>query len=169
MESIYNLLKMPVNFFVGLSTGATIIIFQYFGAKDSGKLGRAVHTAVAFSLTGGMILSVLCVLGAPWGLRHMGVPEEFFSLTLAYVKVYFSGFAASMVYNVGTGILRTMGDSRTPFLILTVSSVTNIILDLLFVAVLGWSAPGAASATVLAQCVSAVLVSILLARMECMS
>lgn len=164
MDSIYNLLKLPVNFFVGLSTGATIIISQYFGAKDERMLGKAVHTAVAFSLAGGAALSVLCVIAAPWGLELMGVPDEIFALTLLYVRVYFGGFAASMVYNVGAGILRAVGDSKTPFLILIASSVTNIVLDLLFVAALGWSAPGTAFATVLAQCLSAVLALFLLGR-----
>lgn len=157
IDSIYNLLKLPVNFFVGLSTGATIIISQFFGAKDEKKLGKAVHTAVGFSIAGGAALSVLCVLAAPWGLRVLGVPEEIYPLTLLYVRVYFGGFTASMIYNVGAGILRAMGDSRTPFAILAISSAVNILLDLLFVAALGWSAPGAALATVLAQALSAAL------------
>lgn len=166
MDSIYNLLKLPVNFFVGLSTGATIIISQYFGARNVERLGRAVHTAAAFSLAGGAALSALCVLAAPWGLRLMGVPEDIFPLTLTYVRVYFGGFAASMAYNIGAGILRAVGDSKTPFAILAASGGVNVLLDLLFVAVLRMSAPGAALATVLAQCVSAVLAFRALCRAE---
>ncbi len=82
IDSIYNLLKLPVNFFVGFSTGATILISQYFGAKNERELPRAVHSAVLFAGMGGAVLSILCVLAAPLGLQIMRVPEDIYLLTL---------------------------------------------------------------------------------------
>lgn len=158
IDSVYNLLKLPVNFFVGLSTGATIIISQYFGAKNRADLSKAVHTAVSFAFLGGLLLSIGGVALAPYGLRMMEVPEEIFALTLSYVRIYFGGLAVSMLYNIGAGILRAMGDSKTPFYYLIVSSAVNVALDLLFVGAWGLGVAGAALATVIAQLVSAVLV-----------
>lgn len=155
IDSIYNLLKLPVNFFSGLSAGAAIIISQCFGEKEQNNLSKAVHTAVLFSFIGGLLLSVVCVTAAPLGLKLMEVPEEIFPLALGYVRIYFGGLIVSMIYNICAGILRAVGDSQTPFWILAVSGAVNVGLDLLFVAALGWSAPGAALATVLAQTVSA--------------
>lgn len=134
IDSIYNLLKLPVNFFTGLSAGATILISQCFGAKEEGALSKAVHTAVAFAMAGGLMLSAVCVAAAPLGLRLMSVPGEVYPLALRYVQIYFAGLAVSLVYNICAGILRAVGDSRTPFYILAVSGAANVGLDLLFVA-----------------------------------
>ncbi len=158
IDSVYNLLKLPVNFFIGLSTGATIIISQYFGAKQEQELSNATHTAIAFAFIGGVLLSILGVLTAPWCLHMMKVPADIFPITLSYVRIYFAGLAVSMLYNIGAGILRAVGDSKTPFRILLISCSVNLILDLLFVGVLQWSVAGAAFATILSQALSAVLV-----------
>lgn len=131
IDSIYNLLKLPVNFFTGLSAGATILISQCFGAKEEGALSKAVHTAVAFAMAGGLMLSAVCVAAAPLGLRLMSVPGEVYPLALRYVQIYFAGLAVSLVYNICAGILRAVGDSRTPFYILAVSGAANVGLDLL--------------------------------------
>lgn len=166
IDSIYNLLKLPVNFFTGLSVGATIIISQCFGGKEESALSKAVHTAVAFSMAGGLVLSAVCVVAAHLGLRLMSVPGDIYPLALRYMQIYFAGLAVSMVYNICAGILRAVGDSRTPFYILAVSGAGNVGLDLLFVAILDMSAPGAALATVLAQGLSAVLALIVLVRRQ---
>ena len=158
IDSVYNLLKLPVNFFVGLSTGATIIISQYFGAKQEQDLSKAIHTAIAFSLVAGILLSIIGVLTAPWCLNMMQVPADIYPITLSYVRIYFAGLAVSMIYNIGTGILRAIGDSKTPFHILTISCSLNIVLDLLFVCVMRWNVAGAALSTVLAQALSAIWV-----------
>jgi putative MATE family efflux protein len=158
IDSVYNLLKLPVNFFIGLSAGATIIISQFFGAREKQALPQAVYTAVVFALAGGLILSVSGIAAAPYCLRLLDVPEEIFSLTLSYVRIYFGGLAVSMLYNVGAGILRALGDSKTPFYVLVVSGTVNVVLDLLFVGVFRWNAAGAALATVLAQSLSAAAV-----------
>ena len=164
IDSVYTLLRLPVNFFTGMATGATILISQLYGAKRREELDRAVHTAVAFSAVGGLILSAAGVLAAPRCLGLMGVPAELREMTLSYMRIYFAGFVISMVYNVGAGILRAIGDSETPFRVLAVSCVVNILLDLLLVGPVGWGVAGAALATVLAQGVSALLVLGALAR-----
>ncbi len=158
VDSVYNFLKLPVNFFLGLSTGATIIISQHFGAKNKKELSEAVHTAIAFSFTGGLLLSVLGIVLAPYFLYKLEIPEDIYPITLDYVRIYFGGLAVSMLYNIGAGIVRAMGDSKTPFYYLLISSTVNILTDLLFVGVFRWGVSGAALSTILAQAVSAVLI-----------
>lgn len=164
IDSVYNLLKLPVNFFVGLSTGATIIISQLFGGLKERELSRATHTAAALALVGGVILSITGILIAPCCLRMMAVPDDIFSLTLSYVRIYFGGMLFSLLYNVGAGILRAVGDSQTPLYVLVAACITNVVLDLLLVGVFQWSVAGAALSTVAAQLLSAVLVLAALAR-----
>lgn len=158
IDSVYNLLKLPTNFFIGVSTGATIIISGYFGKKSSEDLSKAVHTAVAFSFTGGIVLSILGIILAPFFLSILEIPEDIFMITKSYVQVYFGGLAISMVYNIGAGILRAIGDSKTPLYYLVISNTINVLLDLLFVGIFHWSVAGAALSTVLSQLVSSVLV-----------
>jgi putative MATE family efflux protein len=158
IDAIYNLTKLPVNFFIGLSTGATIIISQYLGAKDNEKLSMAVHTAVAFAFTGGLLLSMAGILLAPACLHLLRVPEEIYNYTLSYARIYFAGMAIAMTYNIGAGILRAVGNSKTPFYFLIAANITNVLLDILFVGVFRWHTAGAAFATVLSQLLSAILV-----------
>lgn len=169
IDSVYNLLKLPVNFFTGLSTGATILIAQKFGKKSERELSKAVHTAVAFALAGGVVLSLLGLAFAPGLLRRMDVPSDIYPMTHSYVRIYFGGLVASMLYNIGAGILRAVGDSRTPLYYLIASSLVNVLTDLLFVGVLGMGVAGAAWSTVLAQLVSAVLVvrALMKTRLAC--
>lgn len=164
IDAISSMTRLPVNFFVGLATGATILISQLFGAKKQGELSDAVHTSVAFSLAGGLVLSVLGFLVAPAALRLLLVPAEIYDQALVYARIYFAGFVASMVYNIGAGILRAVGNSRTPFIVLVIATLVNVGLDLLFVAVFRWDVGGAALATVISQAVSAVLVIMALVR-----
>ena len=149
---------------MGLSAGTTILISQFFGARDNSSLSKAVHTGICFALAGGLALSVLGFLVAPLCLKAMEVPRELFGGSLSYVRILFGGFALSMLYNVGAGILRAVGDSRTPFYVLIVAGGANVVLDLVFVAIFKMNAPGAALATVLAQGLSAVLVLRVLLR-----
>lgn len=158
VDSVYNFLKLPVNFFLGLSAGATIIISQYFGAKNKKDLSEAVHTAIAFSFAGGLLLSILGIIFAPYFLHRLEIPQGIYPMTLSYVRIYFAGLAVSMLYNIGAGIVRAMGDSKTPFYYLLISSTVNILTDLLFVGLFKWGVSGAALSTILAQAVSAVLI-----------
>ena len=157
IDSVYSLLKLPVNFLVGLSTGATIIISQMYGAKKNRELSEVTHTAIAISFVGGAFFSILGIIAAPFLLRWMQVPENIFSMTLSYVRIYYGGFIFSMLYNMGAGILRAVGNSQTPLRILMISSTSNLLFDLLFVGLLRWSVSGAALATVISQMLSAFL------------
>jgi putative MATE family efflux protein len=164
IDAIYSLIKLPVNFFTGLSAGATIIISQYLGAKDHERLSMAVHTAVVFAFTGGLILSIAGILLSPFCLRLLKIPDDIYRYTLSYARIYFAGMAVSMTYNIGAGILRAMGNSKTPFYFLLAASITNVFLDLLFVGYFRWHTAGAAFATVISQLLSAVLVITALMR-----
>ena len=152
------LINLLVGFFVGVSSGATVIISQFFGAGDAKNVSKAVHTSMALALAGGLIIMVFGLLTARPSLELLGVPEEIMDDALTYVNVYYCGIIASMIYNVGTGVLRAIGDSRMPLYVLIVCCLVNIVLDLLFVLGFHWDVFGVAIATVLSQVVSAVLI-----------
>ena len=152
------LINLLVGFFVGVSSGATVIISQFFGAGDGKNVSKAVHTSIALALVGGLVIMVLGLLTARPSLVLLGVPEEILGDALTYMNVYYCGIIASMIYNVGTGVLRAIGDSRMPLYVLIVCCLVNIVLDLLFVLGFHWDVFGVAIATVLSQVVSAVLI-----------
>ena len=152
------LINLLVGFFVGVSSGATVIISQFFGAGDAKNVSKAVHTSMALALAGGLAIMVLGLLTARPSLVLLGVPEEILGDALTYMNVYYCGIIASMIYNVGTGVLRAIGDSRMPLYVLIVCCLVNIVLDLLFVLGFHWDVFGVAIATVLSQVVSAVLI-----------
>lgn len=158
------LINLLVGFFIGLSSGATVIISQFYGAGKPSGVRRAVHTAVAFALTGGLVMMAIGILGAPFALRAMKTPEAIMDYSLTYIRIYFVGIIPNLLYNMGAGILRAIGDSKRPLYFLMASCFTNIVLDILFVVVLHMNVMGAALATILSQLVSAVLVVITLLR-----
>ncbi len=156
IDSVYALLRLPVLFFAGISAGASIIVSYSYGARDFNKLANAVHTAVLFALAGGIALSAAGIVCAPFVLNLIAVPAEIYNYALSYVQIYFAGFVFMMLYNICAGILRALGDSKTPLYILVVSCFVNIALDMLFIGHFKWSTAGAALATSIAQCISAV-------------
>ncbi len=159
------LINLLFGFFIGLASGATVIISQFYGARNEKDLSRAVHTALALSLTGGLVLSVVGFLIARPALKLLQVAEKaVLDNAVTYMRIFFAGILASVIYNVGTGILRGIGDSRFPLYVLIVSCVANILLDLLFVVVFRMEVVGVALATVLSQLISAVLVMLRLMR-----
>lgn len=158
------LVNLLVNFFVGIASGATVIISQYFGAGDAKNVSKAVHTSIAFAIVSGLLVTVVGLVTAAPSLRILQVPQEIFGEALLYLQIYYFGMLASMIYNIGTGILRAIGDSRSPLYILIVSCLLNIVLDLLLVVVIPWGVAGAAIATVLSQVLSAVLIMVRLMR-----
>ena len=164
IESVLNFHRLPVSFFVGLSSGATIIISQYFGANKKDEVSKASHTAILFAIVGGLLLSVLSCILSPFFIRLIKVPEEIFYQAQIYTIICFSGIVASMIYNIGSGILRALGDSKTPFYILIVSNILNIILDLILVVVFNLGVIGVGFATLISQIVSAILIFIILLR-----
>ena len=151
-------------FFIGLSSGATVILSQYYGASDHAGCRSAIHTGAILAILLGIIVSTLGILFSPKILQIIGTPETSIADAAQYCRIYFSGSLAAMIYNMGAGILRAMGDSRRPTLFLGIACVTNILLDLLFVVVFRWNITGVGLATVLSQIVSAVLVTVVLCR-----
>ncbi len=152
------LINLLVGFFVGLSSGATVVISQYYGAGKADKVHWAVHTSVAFSVIAGIVMMVLGIAGAHPALMAMKTPPDVMNHSMIYLRIYFVGMIANLLYNMGAGILRAIGDSKRPLYFLIASCFTNIALDLLFVAALKMGVAGAALATILSQLLSAVLV-----------
>ena len=164
IESVLSFQRLPVSFFVGLSSGATIIISQYFGAKKKEEVSKASHTAILFAIVGGLLLSVLSCILSPFFIKLIKVPNEIFYQAQIYTIICFSGIVFSMVYNIGSGILRALGDSKTPFYILILSNILNIILDLILVIAFKLGVIGVGFATLISQIASAILIFIILLR-----
>lgn len=149
------IVNLVIGFFVGLASGAMIVVSQYYGAGEYQKLRRTVGTGVFFCLVAGAALSVAGIVFAPQMLRLAKEPEDIIGESVKYLRIYFSGTIPVMLFNIGSGILRAVGDSRRPLYYLTVACVLNIVLDLLFVAVFDMGVSGAGWATVIALTVSA--------------
>lgn len=162
-SSIINTL---VGFFMGMATGAGVVISQYFGAKDELHLQKAVHTTLSLTLLIGAVFTALSVILTEPLLHLMKAPADVFGEAKTYLTIYFAGMLGLMLYNMGSGILRAVGDSRRPLYFLMLCSGLNVVLDLLFVAVLRMGVAGAAYATILAQFISAGLIWFTLWRSE---
>lgn len=153
-----SLIFLIVSLFMGIAIGGSVCVSQYYGAGDDEGVHHAVHTIFAFSLAAGSAMSVLGIFLSRFLLRLMGTPADVIGLSSLYFSIFFGGSLALVFYNMGSGLLRAIGDSRRPMIYLIVSTVSNIILDLLFVAVFKWGIAGAALATVVSEALSAVLV-----------
>lgn len=149
--------NLLVGLFVGLCSGAGVVIAQSWGAHDSEAVDRQVHTALVLSVGLGALLTVLGFASATPMMRLMGTPEEILADSALYLRIYSLGMIPQMLYNMGTNILRAIGDSKRPLYFLIAASLVNIVLDVVFIAVFGWGVAGAALATVLSQVASAVL------------
>ena len=160
------LINLLVGFFVGLASGASVIIAQLFGARRAQDVSRAVHTTIALALSSGALLTAVGLLCAGGILELMGTPQEVMAYALPYLNIYFLGMIPQLVYNIGSGVLRAVGDSRRPMLFLICAALTNIVLDVLLVLGLGLGVRGAAIATVLSQVVSAVLILVSLCHAQ---
>lgn len=160
-----SLLSLINNFFIGLSTGATVILSQFYGAHDRKGVSEALHTGIVLSLLLGLVITSLGLAIGPQILRLTKTPESCMADAVLYTRIYFSGAIASMVYNIGAGILRAMGDSKRPMFFLIVTCIANIVMDLLCVVVLKLGVAGAAIATVISQIISAALVIVVLCRL----
>lgn len=155
VSSSGSLIFLMIGLFTGVFTGAGVVIARYFGAGDDARLERAVHTTVAFGATAGVVMSLIGVVVSPILLNWMGTPASVLPNSLMYFRIYFCGSVFSILYNTASGIHQAVGDAKYPLLLLVISSVTNIVLDLLFVAVLGMGVDGAALATVISQALAA--------------
>lgn len=156
--STSSLINLLTNLFIGLSVGANVLVARYFGAKKEDELKDTVHTAMTLSLIGGAALTVIGVVGAPIILEWMQSPPEVFSLAVVYLRVYFAGITATMIYNFGSSILRAIGDTKRPLYYLSIAGVVNVVLNLIFVIVFHWGVFGVGLATVISQVISAALV-----------
>lgn len=166
VSSSGSLIFLLVGFFNGISVGAGVVIARYFGARDKDNLSKAIHTDVAFGLVAGTLLTVIGLILAPRILIWMGTPEDVLANSVVYFRVYFCGSLAFVMYNIFVGIMQSVGDSRHPLIYLIISSVINIVLDLLFVGVFHWGVGSAALATIISQFVSAFLCLFRLMRIK---
>lgn len=153
-----------IGVFSGLASGAGVVISQHYGAKDDDKLFDAVQTTIALTLIMCVLLTVLGVWLTPQMLRLMATPEDVFTEAAEYLRIYFLGVSGLLLYNIGSGILRAVGDSTRPLYFLVFSAVTNTVMDVLFVKYFRWGIAGAAYATIAAQFMSALLVMALLIK-----
>ena len=151
------LIQLMIGFFQGVFIGAGVVVARYFGANLDDPMRRAIHTTVTIAFVFGILLSIIGVLFTPVILDWMGTPDDIFDMTVSYIRVYFAGVFSMILYNACTGILQAVGDSKHPLYFLIASSLTNVALDLLFIAVFQWGVFSAALATVFAQLLSAVL------------
>ena len=155
-----------IGFFLGLSSGAGVVISQYYGAGREEKVRQAVHTALMLTLVLGVVFTAAGIAMTPLMLQLMKTPAEVAPEQAAYLRIYFAGVMGLLLYNMGSGILRAVGDSRRPFYFLVVSAVLNTVLDLLFVIKFHMGVEGVAYATIIAQAVSALLTLWVLMRAE---
>ena len=166
VSSSGSLIFMMVSFFNGVAMGAGVIIARAFGAKQYDHMDKTIHTAIAFGLVTGVVLSVAGVAMTPTILKWMGTPAEVLPQSIEYFSYYFCGAIFTVMYNIFVGILHAVGDSKHPLYYLIISTAVNIALDMLFVAVLGLGVGFAAIATTLAQGLSALLCFIHLLRVD---
>ncbi|MGN1157994.1 MAG: MATE family efflux transporter [Agathobacter sp.] len=158
------IINLIVGFFTGLCSGAAVIVSQFFGSGDRGKVNEGIHTLYAFSILGSVVITLIGFFLSPWLLTIMNTPAELYEDSLLYLRIYFSGVFFVFIYNTGASILRALGDSRRPLIYLIVCCLVNVILDLLLVVAFHLGVAGVAIATLLAQAVSAVLVTVALMR-----
>ena len=158
------IVSLVVGFFTGLSSGAAVTIAQFVGARKEKTANAGLHNAFAIAAAGGIALTLIGILAAPFMLRLMNTPAETMDGSLTYLRIYFAGILFVLVYNMGSAILRATGDSKTPLYILIICCIVNIILDMAFVPLFHMGVTGVASDTLSPQAVSAVLVTRKLTR-----
>ena len=152
------LIGLLTNLFVGLAVGANTLAAKSFGARDRDELHRVVHTSILLSILSGVLLAVVGFFGARTILTWMQTPDNVLGLAALYLRIYFLGMPATMVYNFGAALLRAEGDTQRPLYFLSLAGVVNIVLNLFFVIVCHLDVAGVAIATVISQCISAALV-----------
>ena len=157
VSSSGTLIFLIISFFTGMSMGASVTISRYFGAGDYARVSRAIHTNVLLAILCGIVLTVFGVALTPTFLRWMGTDPDVLPEAITYFRYYFFGILAVVMYNTCKGIMNALGDSRRPLYYLILSSLVNIVLDLLFIAVFHWGVWSAAAATTISQAVSMVL------------
>lgn len=164
--STSSLINLLINVFIGLSIGANVLVARYYGAKNDRDMSETIHTAITVSLMSGLFLVFLGLFTSRFWLELMGTPDDVIDKSTIYMRIYFAGMPATMVYNFGSAILRAIGDTKRPLYFLTVAGVINAALNVFFVTQLQMDVAGVALATVISQCISAFLVIRCLMRSE---
>lgn len=156
--STSSLINFLVNLFIGLSVGANVLVARFYGAGQKKELSEMVHTAVLTSVVGGVALVIIGVAVAKPALQLMGTPDDVIGQSILYMRIYFCGMPAMMAYNFGSAVLRAVGDTKRPLYYLLIAGVVNVVLNLIFVICFHMGVAGVATATVISQVISAVLV-----------
>ena len=163
LGSVTNLM---IGFFIGLSSGAGVVISRFFGAKQYDRVKDTVNTSIILTVVLCILFTVLGLALIPVFMIMLDMPSEVRTEAVTYLSIWFAGISGLMIYNMGSSIMRAVGDSKRPFRYLVVAAITNTVLDLLFVIVFGWGVAGVALATIIAQGVSSALTVISLCRNE---
>lgn len=158
--SATQIINLVVGFFTGLSSGAAVVIAQFFGAEDERSMGESLYTAYAFSVIGSVVILVIGFVCSPALLKLMNTPTELLADSTLYLQIYFAGILFVFIFNIGSSILRAVGDSKHPLYYLIACCFINIILDLLLVIVFHMGVAGVAYATLISQAVSAIGIAI---------
>lgn len=158
------IVNILVFFFNGVSIGAGVVISRFYGARENDRLHDAVETTILTTFVIGVLFTVLGVLMVRPMLRFMSTPDDVMDAASTYLRIYFLGIMGLLVYNMGSGILRAVGDTRRPLIFLIFTSILNVILDLLFVLAFHMGIAGVALATIISQFISAFLIILLLLR-----
>ena len=156
------LVNLTINLFMGISMGAGVTVAKYIGAGDGQRVSRAVHTTILLGLVSGAIVMTVGLIFSPQFLKWMSTPDDIISLSILYLRIYFMGAPANMLYNFGAAVLRANGDSKRPFYFLTSAGILNIVLNLVFVIKFHMDVAGVAYATIISQYISAICVIIAL-------
>lgn len=159
-------INLLLGFFIGVASGVGVIVSQYYGANDYKKTKESIYTGMVLSVISGVILMLVGIIGSPFLVRKMGGPKLIVDQAIEYLTVYFAGILFTMIYNIGSGILRALGDSKRPLYFLIICSGVNVILDIIFIKYLNIGIKGAAYATIIAQGVSSILVIVSLLRLD---
>lgn len=152
------LINLLTNFFMGFSIGANVLVARYYGAKQEKELDETIHTAMMLSIYSGLFLTLVGCIGAKQILVWMQTPEDVLPLATIYLRIYFLGMTANMIYNFGSAVLRATGDTKRPLYYLAIAGVINVIFNLIFVIVFKMGVAGVGTATVISECISAYLI-----------
>lgn len=161
-----SLINLIITLFMGLSVGTTVVVARDCGAERKADVSRSVHTSIAISIIGGLVVMIIGIIFCKPLLKMMGTPEDIIGLSVIYMKIYFISTPANMVYNFAAAILRAVGDSRHPMYYLIIAGTIHVIFNLFFVIVLHMGVAGVASATVISEYISVVLIMMCLCRCE---
>jgi putative MATE family efflux protein len=158
--STTSLIQLLVNLFIGLAVGANVVAAHFVGAQKTKEANETLHSSIALSLWCAVVLTIIGLMFSPFFLRLMGCPDDVIMLASRYMRIYFLGMPALMIYNFGSAILRAVGDTKYPLYYLCIAGVINVVLNLIFVIVFHMDVVGVALATTISQCISAVLILI---------